>query len=134
MSEIDFQDGHCGGHLGLPIGTIFAIFDLEAILLVQCKFLNSNYPTFLEKKSKIGFQDGGYGGHFGFQIGKSFAIFHIHVDLLLHRKFQFKSPCGLREDVQSMFSRWRLWRPSWISDRHRHDFSIMRSRSILVAS
>ena len=26
--KIDFQDGHHGGHLGFPIGTTLAIFDL----------------------------------------------------------------------------------------------------------
>ena len=34
MLKIDFQDGHCGGHLGFPIGTILAIF----IFLLPCKF------------------------------------------------------------------------------------------------
>ena len=29
---------HCGGHLGFPIGTILAIFDLEAIRLLHYKF------------------------------------------------------------------------------------------------
>ena len=38
MSKTDFQDGSCGGHLGFPNGIILAIFDLEVILLVQCKF------------------------------------------------------------------------------------------------
>ena len=44
MLEIDFQDGHSGGHLGLSIDTILAIFDLKVILLLQCKFqLKSAY-------------------------------------------------------------------------------------------
>ena len=38
MSKIDFQDGRWGGHLGFSISTGFAIFDLEIILLLQCKF------------------------------------------------------------------------------------------------
>ena len=83
-------------------------------------------PNGLGGEVKIGFQAGGYGGHFGFPIGMILAIFHLHVNLLLHCKFQLNSPCGLR-DVQNRFSRWRLWRPFWISDRH--DFSSFRSRS-----
>ena len=33
--KIDFQDG---GHLGFPIGTILAIFDLQVILMLPSKF------------------------------------------------------------------------------------------------
>ena len=28
-AKIDFQDGHHGGHLEFPIGTIYSIFDLQ---------------------------------------------------------------------------------------------------------
>ena len=42
--HVDFQDGHSGGHFGLSIDTILAIFDLEDILLLHCKFqLESAY-------------------------------------------------------------------------------------------
>ena len=37
-SQIDFQDGHCGGHLGVLIDIILAIFNLQVILLLQCEF------------------------------------------------------------------------------------------------
>ena len=37
---IDFQDG---GHLGFPIGTILAIFDLQVTPLVPTKF-RVNWP------------------------------------------------------------------------------------------
>ena len=92
---------------------------------------NSNRPTALVEKSKTGFQGGGYGGHFGFLIGMILAIFHLHVNLLLLCKFQLNSPCGLR-DVQNRFSRRRLRRPSWISDRH--DFSSFLSRRCPAAT
>ena len=36
--KIDFQDGCHGGHLGLPIGTILAIFDLQITLMLPTKF------------------------------------------------------------------------------------------------
>ena len=39
---------------------------------------------------------------FGFPIGMILATFHLYVNLLLHCKFQFNSPCGLRE-VQNRF-------------------------------
>ena len=36
--KIDFQDGHHGSHLGFPIGTILAIFDLQVTLMLPTKF------------------------------------------------------------------------------------------------
>ena len=39
-AKIDFQD--CG-HLGFPIGTILAIFDLQVILMLPSKF-GVNWP------------------------------------------------------------------------------------------
>ena len=35
MRKIDLQDG---GHFGFPIGTIFAIFDLQVALILPTKF------------------------------------------------------------------------------------------------
>ena len=37
-SEKDFQDGCNGGHLGFPIGTILAIFDLQVTPMLPSKF------------------------------------------------------------------------------------------------
>ena len=36
--KIDFQDGRYGGHLGFPIGTSSAIFDLQVTLMLPTKF------------------------------------------------------------------------------------------------
>ena len=36
--KIDFQDGGHGSHLGFPIGTILAIFDLQVTLMLPTKF------------------------------------------------------------------------------------------------
>ena len=41
--KIDFQDGGHGGHLGLPIGTILAIFDLQVTPMLPSKF-GVNWP------------------------------------------------------------------------------------------
>ena len=35
--KIDFQDGHHGGHLGFPIRTILAIFDLQVTPMLPTK-------------------------------------------------------------------------------------------------
>ena len=36
--KIDFQDGDHGGHLGFPIGTILATFDLQVTPMLPTKF------------------------------------------------------------------------------------------------
>ena len=41
--KIDFQDGGHGGHLGFPIGTILAIFDLQVTLMFPIKY-RVNWP------------------------------------------------------------------------------------------
>ena len=41
--KIDFQDGGHGGHLGFPIRTILAIFDLQVTLMLPTKF-QVNWP------------------------------------------------------------------------------------------
>ena len=73
-----------------------------------------------EKKRKIDFQDGGHGGHLGFPIGTILAIFDLKVTLMLPSKFGVNWPFG-SEEAKNRFSRWRPWRPPWISDWH--DFS-----------
>ena len=35
---MDFQDDRHGGHLGFPIGTILAIFDLQVTPMLPTKF------------------------------------------------------------------------------------------------
>ena len=37
-AKIDFQDGGHGGHLGIPIGRILSIFDLQVTLMLPTKY------------------------------------------------------------------------------------------------
>ena len=67
-------------------------------------------------KHKIDFQDGGHGGHLGFPIQMILAIFDLQVNLILPTEFQVSWLLGSK-DVQFRFSRWLLWRPSWILSR-----------------
>ena len=115
--KIDFQDGRHGGHLGFPISTILATFDLQVTLMLPSKSCGLSVQ---EKKRKIDFQDGGHGGHLGFPIGTILAIFDLQVTLMVPSKFGVNWPFG-SEEAKNRFSRWRPWRPSWISDRN--DFS-----------
>ena len=41
----------------------------------------------------------------------------LQVNLMLSTKFRANWPFGSGEEVKNRFSRWRPWRPSWISDR-----------------
>ena len=41
--KIDFQDGSHGGHVGFPIGTILAIFDLQVTQMLPTKY-RVNWP------------------------------------------------------------------------------------------
>ena len=89
-----------------------------------------NWPLVQEKKRKIDFQDGGHGGHgghLGFPIGTILAIFDLQVTLMVPSKFGVNWPFGSGEEAKNIFSRWRPWRPSWIS--YRNDFSYFLSTS-----
>ena len=81
--KIDFQDGSHGGHLGFPIGTILAIFDLQVTLMLPSKF-RVKWPFSSGRKRKIDFQDG---GHLGFPIGTILAIFDLQVTLMIPTKY-----------------------------------------------
>ena len=80
--KIDFQDGGHGGHLGFPIGTILAIFDLQVTLMLPSKF-GVNRPFNSGEEAKIDFQDDGHGGRLGFPIGTILAIFDLQVTLMV---------------------------------------------------
>ena len=75
--KIDFQDGCHGGHLGFPIGTNLATFDLQVTPMLPSNFVESIGLSVQEKKRKIDFQDGGHGSHLGFPIGTILAIFDL---------------------------------------------------------
>ena len=114
--KIDFQDGGHGGHLGFPIGTILAIFDVQVTLMLPSKF--GVKWLFGSEEVKNRFQDGGHGGHLGFPISTILTIFDLQVTLMVPSKFGVNWPFGSGEEAKNRFSRWR---PSWISDRN--DFS-----------
>ena len=65
-------------HLGILIGAILAIFDLQVTLRLSTKFQVNGLPV-QEKKWKIDFQDGLHGSHLGFPIRTVLAIFDLQV-------------------------------------------------------
>ena len=115
--KIDFQDGCHGGHLGFPIGTSLAIFDLQVTPMLPSKF-GVNWPFGSGEEAKNRFSRWLHGGHLGFPIGTSLAIFDLQVTPMLPSKFGVNWPFGSGGEAKNRFSRWL---PSWISDRN--DFS-----------
>ena len=130
--KIDFQDGRHGGHLGFPIRTISAIFDLSvtpiefpigktSAIFDLYKSPRCFLPIGLlvqEKKRKIYFQDGSHGGHLGFQIGMILVILDLQVTPMLPTEFRLNWPFDSGKEAKNRFSRWPPWRPSWISNRN----------------
>ena len=51
MRKIDFQDGGHGGHLGFPIGTILAVFDLQVTPMLPSNF-GVNWPFGSREEAK----------------------------------------------------------------------------------
>ena len=90
--KIDFQDGCHGGHLGFPIGTILAIFDLLVTPMPPTKF-----GVDWDIEAKIDFQDD---DHLGFPIGTILAIFDLQVILMLPSKFGVNWPFGSGEKAK----------------------------------
>ena len=63
-------------------------------------------------------QDGRHGGHLGYLNGRILAILNLCVTVMLSIKFWLNPAYGLG-DVLWRISRWRPWRPSWISERYK---------------
>ena len=67
MQKLDFHDGLLGGHLGYPIWTILAIFDLQVTAMLPTKF--QVYWPFGSSEVKNRFSRcHHHGGYLGFQI------------------------------------------------------------------
>ena len=91
-------------------------FHLHVNLLLHRKF-HFIRLVLCEKMSKTDFQDDSCGGHLEFATETILAAFDPQVILLLQSKFRLKSTKGFKRDVENLFSRRRLCRPSWIFDR-----------------
>ena len=113
------MDDH-GSHLGFPIGTILAIFDLQVTLMLPSKF-GVNWPFSSGEEAKNRFSRW---RPLGFSIGSILAIFDLQVTLMLPSKFGVNWPFCSGEEAKNRFSRWR---PSWITDQN--DFSYFWSTS-----
>ena len=102
------EEAKNGSHLGFPISTILAIFDLQVTPMLPSKF-GVNWPFGSGGEAKIDFQDG---GHLGFPTSTILAIFDHQVTQMLPSKFGVNWPFGSGEEVKNRFSRWQPWPPS----------------------
>ena len=82
-------------------------------------FLSTSHPdvSYLVS-SQLAFAFRRRSGHLGFPISTILAVFDLQVTPMLPTKFGVNWPFGSEEEAKNIFSRWRPWRPSWISDRH----------------
>ena len=88
--KIDFQDG---GHLGFPIGTILAIFNLQVTLVLPSKF-GVNWPFSSGEEAKNKFSRWRHGSQLGFPIGTILAIFDLrHPDASYQESSQLAQGC-----------------------------------------
>ena len=85
--KIDFQDGGLGGHLGFPIGTILAIFDLQVTLIVSSKF-GVYWPLGSGEEAKNRFSMWRPWRPSWIPIGTILAIFDLQVTPMLPTKDQ----------------------------------------------
>ena len=115
--KTDFQDGRHGGHLGFPIGTILATFDLQVTLMLPSKSgVNWPFGSGEEAKNKFSRWRPSW-----ISDRHDFSYFDLQVTLMVPSKFGVNWPFGSGEEAKNRFSRWRPWWPSWISDQN--DFS-----------
>ena len=101
--KIDFQDGNCGGHIGFPIRTILAIFDLQVTLMTLTKF-QVNWPFHSGEEAKNRFSRWLPLSHLGFPIGMILAIFDLPVTPMLPNKFRVNWPFSSGE-AKNRFSK-----------------------------
>ena len=121
--KIDFQDGRHGDHLGFPIGTILAIFDLRVTPMLPNKFgVNWSFGSGEEAKNRFSRWPPWWPSWI--LTGTILAIFDLQVTPMFPSKFGVNWPFGSGEEAKNRFSRWQ---PSWISDRN--DFSYFLSTS-----
>ena len=86
--KIDFQDG---GHLGFPIGTIFAIFDLQVTPMLPRKF-GVNWPFGLGEEAKNRFSRWRPAW---ISDRHDFRYFNLQVTLMLPTKYRDNWPMGV---------------------------------------
>ena len=107
-SKIDFQDDCCDSHLGFPISTMLAHFDLQGIAFPST--VNWSFSSGVEVQNRFSrwqswkptsiFQDGNHGSQHRFLIETISAVFYLQAALILCTMFRFHSG-----EVRNRFSK-----------------------------
>ena len=97
MSFEEFQNGHHGGHLGYPNGTILAIPNLYVAPLPSS--FGSIRRTIWEKMSSEQFQNGCRGSNLGYRNRMILAILNLYNAPMPPIKFWLNLTYGLGGDV-----------------------------------
>ena len=108
----DFQDCHYGGHLRFLIGTNLAIFDLR-VNRVLLSFKSTGLSV-QENRRKIDFSNWLPRRPSLVSVRKDLATFDLQVTAMFPTKFQVNLLFGSGEEAKNRFTKWPLWRPSWI--------------------
>ena len=109
-AKIDFQDGCHGGHLGFPIKTILATFQVQVTPMLPTKF-RVNWPFGSEEEAKNTFSRWPPWRPPWISDRSDFSYFwstsHPGASYQVSSRsaFQFR-----RRIAKNIFSRWRLWR------------------------
>ena len=90
--KINFQDDGHGGHLGFPIRTILAMFDLQITPIRPTNF-QGNWPFGSGVGAKYIFKMATMAAGFDLR-STNLAIFYLQVAPILSTKFQVSWPFG----------------------------------------
>ena len=114
--KIDFKHGSHGSLLGVPFGTILAIFGVQVTLMFPTKF-QVNLPFGSGEEMKNRFSRWPPWRPFWISDQNDFSYFwstsHPNASYQVLSQLAFCS-----EEGKGRFSRWPPWRPSWISDQN----------------
>ena len=126
--KIYFQDGNWGGHLGFPIGTILAIFDLQVTSMILTKFqVNWRFGSGEEAKNR--FSRWPQWRPSWISDRNDFSYFDLPVTPKLPTKFRVRWPFGSGKEAKIRILRSP---PFWIS--HLNNFSYFWSTNHPKAS
>ena len=93
--KINFQDGRHGCHLGFPIGTILAIFDIQVTPMLPTRFqVNWPFGSGEEVNNKFSRWP-------PFLIGRFLTIFNLHVAPILPPKLRVNWPFVSGEEAKN---------------------------------
>ena len=119
--KIDFQDGCHDGHLGFPICTILAIFNLKVTSGLQMKVSNQLAIWLRRRITKYIFKSASMAAILDFLLERlRYFSSTSYPSTSYHVWSQLAIPFRRRD--RNIFLIWGWWWPSWFSDRNKCRF------------